>query len=134
VIIPLQCEYYALEGLAGLLETVGLVREQLNPEIGLEGILLTMVDQRNNLSRQVEKEVRDHFGVEVYETEIPRNVRLSEAPSHGKPALLYDIHSKGAVSYLRLADEILRRYPRPPHSIAPAALSGGSAPAGNSNE
>jgi chromosome partitioning protein len=134
VIIPLQSEYYALEGLAGLLETVNLVRDQLNPELALEGILLTMVDQRNNLSRQVEKEVRDHFGVEAYETEIPRNVRLSEAPSHGKPALLYDIHSKGAVSYLRLADEILRRYPRTPHSIAPSALSGGSAPAGNSDE
>ncbi|MBW2694362.1 MAG: ParA family protein, partial [Deltaproteobacteria bacterium] len=101
VIIPLQCEYYALEGLAGLLETVELVREQLNPELGLEGILLTMVDQRNNLSRQVGKEVRDHFGIEVFETEIPRNVRLSEAPSHGKPALLYDIHSKGAISYLQ---------------------------------
>jgi chromosome partitioning protein len=134
VIIPLQCEYYALEGLAGLLETVKLVREQLNPELGLEGILLTMVDQRNNLSRQVGKEVRDHFGVEAYETEIPRNVRLSEAPSHGKPALLYDIHSKGAISYLRLADEILRRYPRPSHSIAPTVLSDGSAPEGNIDE
>ncbi len=134
VIIPLQCEYYALEGLAGLLETVGLVREQLNPELGLEGILLTMVDQRNNLSRQVGKEVRDHFGVEAYETEIPRNVRLSEAPSHGKPAILYDIHSKGAVSYLRLADEILRRYPRPSHSTAPGVLSDGLAPEVNIDE
>jgi chromosome partitioning protein len=134
VIIPLQCEYYALEGLAGLLETVGLVREQLNPELGLEGILLTMVDQRNNLSRQVGKEVRDHFGVEAFETEIPRNVRLSEAPSHGKPIILYAIHSKGAVSYLRLADEILRRYPRPPHSIAPTVLPDGSAPQGNIDE
>jgi chromosome partitioning protein len=134
VIIPLQCEYYALEGLAGLLETVGLVREQLNPELGLEGILLTMVDQRNNLSRQVGKEVRDHFGVEAYETEIPRNVRLSEAPSHGKPVILYDIHSKGAVSYLRLADEILRRYPRPSHSTAPGVLSDGLAPEGNIDE
>jgi chromosome partitioning protein len=134
VIIPLQCEYYALEGLAGLLETVGLVREQLNPELGLEGILLTMVDQRNNLSRQVGKEVRDHFGVEAYETEIPRNVRLSEAPSHGKPVILYDIHSKGAVSYLRLADEILRRYPRPSHSTASGVLSDGLAPEGNIDE
>jgi len=134
VIIPLQCEYYALEGLAGLLETVGLVREQLNPELRLEGILLTMVDQRNNLSRQVGKEVRDHFGVEVYETEIPRNVRLSEAPSHGKPALLYDIHSKGAVSYLRLGDEILRRYPRPSRSIAPTVLTDGTVPEENTDE
>jgi len=134
VIIPLQCEYYALEGLAGLLETVELVREQLNPDLGLEGILLTMVDQRNNLSRQVGKEVRDHFGVEAYETEIPRNVRLSEAPSHGKPALLYDIHSKGAISYLRLADEILRRYPRASHSTRPTVLSDGVAPEGNIDE
>jgi chromosome partitioning protein len=109
VIIPLQCEYYAMEGLAGLLETVKLVREQLNPTLALEGIVLTMVDQRNNLTRQVEKEVRDHFGDRVFQTVIPRNVRLSEAPSHGKPILLYDVQSKGAVSYLRLADEILRR-------------------------
>jgi chromosome partitioning protein len=134
VIIPLQCEYYALEGLAGLLETVELVREQLNPELGLEGILLTMVDQRNNLSRQVGKEVRDHFGVEVFETEIPRNVRLSEAPSHGKPALLYDIHSKGAISYLQLADEILRRYPRLSHSTVSTALSSALALEGNIDE
>jgi len=134
VIIPLQCEYYALEGLAGLLETVELVRDQLNPELGLEGILLTMVDQRNNLSRQVDEEVRDHFGLKVFETEIPRNVRLSEAPSHGKPALLYDIHSKGAISYLKLADEILRRYPRPSHSNVSPAFSGGSALEGNIDE
>jgi len=134
VIIPLQCEYYALEGLAGLLETVELVREQLNPELGLEGILLTMVDQRNNLSRQVGKEVRDHFGVEVFETEIPRNVRLSEAPSHGKPALLYDIHSKGAISYLQLADEMLRRYPRPSRSTVSPASSSGPASEGNIDE
>jgi chromosome partitioning protein len=134
VIIPLQCEYYALEGLAGLLETVELVREQLNPELGLEGILLTMVDQRNNLSRQVGREVRDHFGLEVFETEIPRNVRLSEAPSHGKPALLYDIHSKGAISYLQLADEILRRYPRPQHSTVSTAFASGTTLEGSNNE
>ncbi len=78
--------------------------------------------------------IRDHFGVEAFETEIPRNVRLSEAPSHGKPALLYDIHSKGAVSYLRLADEILRRYQRPPNSIAPTVFSGGSASEGALDE
>ena len=109
VIIPLQCEYYALEGLAGLLETVALVRQQLNPDLALEGIVLTMADQRNNLSRQVEQEVRSHFGERVFESMIPRNVRLSEAPSHGKPVLLYDVHSRGATSYLQLADEILRR-------------------------
>ena len=113
VIIPMQCEYYALEGLAGLLETVELVRTQLNPDLGVEGIVLTMVDLRSNLARQVEQEVRRHFGTQVFETMIPRNVRLSEAPSHGKPVLLYDAHSKGAVSYLELADEILRRVPRP---------------------
>ncbi len=109
VIIPLQCEYYALEGLAGLLETVDLVRDQLNPSLALEGILLTMEDKRNNLCRQVEREVRAHFGDRVFRTAIPRNVRLSEAPSHGKPVILYDIHSKGAVSYLRLAEELLAR-------------------------
>jgi chromosome partitioning protein len=126
VIIPLQCEYYALEGLAGLLETVELVREQLNPELMLEGIVLTMVDGRNNLSRQVGQEVRDHFGTQVFETVIPRNVKLSEAPSHGKPVLLYDIHSKGAVSYLRLADEILKRNDRSTQSIETAVLPDGA--------
>ena len=109
VIIPLQCEYYALEGLAGLLETIDLVRSQMNPRLALEGIVLTMVDLRNNLSRQVSEEVRGHFGDRVFETVIPRNVRLSEAPSHGKPILLYDIHSKGATSYLQLAKELLSR-------------------------
>jgi chromosome partitioning protein len=109
VIIPLQCEYYALEGLAGLLETIDLVRSQINPRLTLEGIVLTMVDLRNNLSRQVSEEVRGHFGDRVFETVIPRNVRLSEAPSHGKPILLYDVHSKGATSYLRLAKELLSR-------------------------
>jgi chromosome partitioning protein len=109
VVIPLQCEYYALEGLAGLLETVSAVRQQLNPGLELEGIVLTMVDQRNNLSRQVEQEVRSHFPDRVFRSVIPRNVRLSEAPSHGKPILLYDVHSKGATSYLNLAEEILAR-------------------------
>jgi chromosome partitioning protein len=112
ILIPLQCEYYALEGLAGLMETVALVRQSLNPQLALEGIVLTMVDARNNLSRQVEREVREHFGDDVFRTVIPRNVRLSEAPSHGKPVLLYDIQSKGAVAYLRLADEILKRNER----------------------
>jgi chromosome partitioning protein len=107
ILIPLQCEYYALEGLARLMETRDLVRDQLNPKLELEGIALTMVDMRNNLARQVETEVRQHFGDKVYRTRIPRNVRLSEAPSHGKPILLYDIHSRGAVAYLKLAEEIL---------------------------
>ena len=107
VLIPLQCEYYALEGLANLVETVELVRGQLNPRLAIQGIVLTMADQRNNLARQVEAEVRSHFGDKVYRTRIPRNVRLSEAPSHGQPILLYDIHSKGAVAYVKLADELL---------------------------
>lgn len=109
VIIPLQSEYYALEGLARLMQTVERVRRSLNPGLELAGIVLTMMDGRNNLSRQVATEVRKHFGTSVFGTEIPRNVRLSEAPSHGRPALLYDLHSKGAMSYLRLAEEILRR-------------------------
>jgi chromosome partitioning protein len=131
VIIPLQCEYYALEGLAGLLETVELVRRELNPGLALEGVLLTMADARNNLSRQVEDEVRTHFGAQAFTTVIPRNVRLSEAPSHGKPILLYDVHSKGATAYLELAAELLQKLPSPQTSLAPPspafpAPSGGS--------
>ncbi len=122
VVIPMQCEYYALEGLAGLLETVEAVRSRLNPNLALEGILLAMADLRSNLARQVASEVRSHFGDRVFETVIPRNVRLSEAPSHGKPVLLYDAHSKGALSYLALADEILRRVERPDPPLAPPPL------------
>ncbi|MEE9281017.1 MAG: ParA family protein [Myxococcota bacterium] len=109
VLVPLQCEYLALEGLARLTETMDLVRARLNPDLQLEGLLLTMYDPRNNLALQVAREAREHFGQSVFETVIPRNVRLSEAPSHGKPALLYDINSKGALSYLRLAEEFLER-------------------------
>jgi chromosome partitioning protein len=109
ILVPLQCEYLALEGLAKLLQTVDLVRDELNRELAVEGLLLTMYDIRNNLSAQVAREARDHFGDLVFRTSIPRNVRLSEAPSHGKPALLYDINSKGAMSYLRLAEELLER-------------------------
>ena len=107
VIIPLQCEYYALEGLGQLLKTIRLIKQSLNPRLEIEGILLTMFDIRNNLSHQVAEEVRNHFKEKVFQTVIPRNVRLSEAPSHGKPILLYDIHSKGAESYLNLASEIM---------------------------
>jgi chromosome partitioning protein len=107
VIIPLQCEYYAMEGLSQLLKTIHLIKQALNPRLEIEGILLTMFDGRNNLSHQVAREVRTHFKDKVFETVIPRNIRLSEAPSHGKPVLLYDIHSKGAESYLSLAREIL---------------------------
>ena len=112
LLIPLQCEYYALEGLARLLETAELVRKDLNPRLEVEGIILTMVDLRNNLSRQVEAEVRSHFADKVYRTRIPRNVRLSEAPSHGEPILLYDVHSKGSIAYLKLAEEIVERMAR----------------------
>ena len=109
VIIPMQCEYYALEGLARLLDTIERIRRGLNPRLEVKGIGLTMMDRRANLCRQVEGEVRKHFGDRVFATAIPRNVRLSEAPSHGKPILLYDLHSKGAKSYLGLAEELLRR-------------------------
>jgi len=107
VIIPLQCEYYAMEGLGQLLKTIRLIKKALNPRLEIEGILLTMFDGRNNLSHQVVHEVKNHFKDKVFETIIPRNIRLSEAPSHGKPVLLYDIHSKGAESYLSLAKEIM---------------------------
>lgn len=109
VLVPLQCEYYALEGLSQLLKTVRAVKRSLNPSLELEGIVLTMYDSRNNLSLQVAEEVRQHFKETVLDTVIPRNVRLSEAPSHGKPALLYDIRSSGAQSYLALARELIQR-------------------------
>ena len=113
VLIPLQGEYYALEGLARLQRTIERVRAAFHPGLEIEGIVLTMFDRRANLSRQVEEEVRSHFGDRVFASTIPRNVRLSEAPSHGKPILLYDIQSRGAVAYLELAQELLARHPRP---------------------
>ncbi|MBW1787767.1 MAG: ParA family protein [Deltaproteobacteria bacterium] len=109
VLVPLQCEYYALEGLSQLINTIRAVKKSLNPALRLMGILLTMSDMRNNLSQQVAQEVRAHFGKSVFKTMIPRNVRLSEAPSHGKPILLYDIRSKGAQSYLELAREFIEK-------------------------
>jgi chromosome partitioning protein len=109
VVIPMQCEYYALEGLSHLAETIEQVKQALNPELVIEGILLTMVDPRMNLTQQVADEVRTHFEGKVYQTTIPRNVRLSEAPSHGKPILLYDQRSSGCQSYLALAQEFLHR-------------------------
>ena len=111
VLVPLQCEYYALEGLGSLLRTIELVKGGLNRELALEGVVLTMFDARNNLARQVMKDVQTHLPGQVYETVIPRNVRLSEAPSHGRPAILYDIESKGAQSYLQLATELLQKHP-----------------------
>jgi len=127
VLIPLQCEYYALEGLARLNDTIARVRDALNPELALEGIVLTMIDRRSNLARQVESEVREHFGERVFRTVIPRNVRLSEAPSHGKPVLLYDVRSSGAAAYLRLADELLGRLAARARDAADEADAGDTA-------
>lgn len=107
VIVPVQCEYYALEGISMLTRTLRLVRGSLNPSLTIEGIVLTMFDGRTALSRQVADEIRAHFGQRVFETVIPRNVSLAEAPSHGKPAILYDTRSRGAQSYVSLAKEIL---------------------------
>lgn len=107
VLIPVQCEYYALEGLSALMNTISLIKQDLNPDLSVEGVLLTMYDSRNNLADQVADEVRKYFGSKVYKTVIHRNVTLSEAPSHGKPVLLYDIRSRGAQSYLDLAKEVL---------------------------
>ena len=109
VIIPTQCEYYALEGLSALLETLEKIRKILNPNLHIEGFLRTMYDPRNNLANQVSQQLLKHFGDKVYQTVIPRNVRLAEAPSHGLPALLYDKTSSGALAYLALAGEMLRR-------------------------
>ena len=107
VLIPLQAEYYALEGLTALLDTVSRVREVLNPDLAVDGLVLTMFDGRNSLARQVQDEVRSHFGAKVFRTAIPRNVRLSESPSHGLPVLLYDPASRGAQAYRALAQEVL---------------------------
>jgi chromosome partitioning protein len=110
VLIPLQCEYYPMEGLSQLLKTIKLIKNGLNPSLAIEGILLTMFDKRNNISHQVAEEVRKHFGSLVFNAMIPRNVRLSECPSFGKPIILYDADSKGAESYLDLAREIMANH------------------------
>lgn len=109
VLVPLQCEFFALEGLSQLLKTVEQVRVSLNPGLSIHGIVLTMFDPRNNLSNQVVADVRDFMGAKVYDTIIPRNVRVSEAPSHGKPVLLYDLKCSGSQAYLKLASEIIQR-------------------------
>lgn len=109
VMIPMQCEYYALEGLSDLVQTIRMVRQKLNPELEIEGLLRTMFDPRNNLSNEVSAQLREHFGDKLYRTIIPRNIRLAEAPSFGKPVITYDLQSKGAQAYLALAGEILRR-------------------------
>ena len=109
VVIPTQCEYYALEGLSSLIETIDKIKRYLNPSLTVEGLLRTMYDPRNNLANDVSRQLLDHFGDKVYKTVIPRNVRLAEAPSHGLPALKYDKSSAGALAYLALAGELLRR-------------------------
>ncbi len=109
VLVPLQCEFFALEGLAQLMRTVDLVRNSLNPRLEIQGIVLTMYDRRNSLSGQVEQDVRSHFGDAVYRTVIPRNVRISEAPSFGKPALVYDMSCAGSQAYMKLAGELIGR-------------------------
>jgi chromosome partitioning protein len=121
LLIPLQCEYYALEGLSQLLNTVRLVQRGMNEHLAIEGVLLTMYDARLNLSRQVATEARDYFGTQVFETVIPRNVRLAEAPSYGKPIILYDIASVGAQAYVNVARELLAR-----HAPMPQAASVGA--------
>src|ERR1043166_4135714 len=109
ILVPLQCEFFALEGLSQLLKTVEQVREQLNPELTIHGVVLTMYDSRNNLSGQVVADVREFMGSKVYDTILPRNVRVSEAPSYGKPVLVYDLKCSGSEAYLRLATEIIQR-------------------------
>lgn len=109
VLIPLQCEFFALEGLAQIMRTIEQVRDRLNETLELQGVVLTMYDGRNNLSRDVEDSVRSYLGEKVYQTAIPRNVRISEAPSHGKPALLYDLKCAGSQAYVRLASEVIQR-------------------------
>jgi chromosome partitioning protein len=109
VLVPLQCEFFALEGISHLMRTIERVRRSFNPRLEMQGIVLTMFDKRNRLSELVESDVRAHFGSKVYETVIPRNVRISEAPSHGRPVLIYDVTCAGSRAYLHLAGEVLRR-------------------------
>lgn len=109
VLIPLQCEFYALEGLSHLVRTVELVRANLNTELSIQGIVLTMYDRRNKFTEQIERDVRSYFGETVYAAVIPRNIRMSEAPSHGKPALIYDMNCAGSKAYIQLASELLKR-------------------------
>ena len=106
-LIPLQSEFFALEGLTALMQTIRLIQKNFNKDLKIEGILLTMLDKRNSLSSLVEKDVRHHFGEQVYKTTIPRNVKVSEAPSHGKPALVYDTHAAGSLAYIELAKEVI---------------------------
>jgi chromosome partitioning protein len=118
VVIPMQCEYYALEGLSSLLDTIDQIRISVNPDIKLEGLLRTMYDPRNNLANDVSAELVEHFGDQVYRTVIPRNVRLAEAPSYGQPILQYEKSSRGSLAYLALAGEVLRRDAKQDHYVS----------------
>lgn len=121
VLVPLQCEFYALEGVSQITQTIERVRHSLNPSLSLEGIVLTMFDKRNNLSEAVAEDVRGYFGAKVFETVIPRNIRVSEAPSHGLPVTLYDFRSPGAQAYVKLAVELRRRERQAPLSRSVAS-------------
>jgi chromosome partitioning protein len=113
VLVPIQCEFFALEGVSQLLDTVDRIRDSFQHNLRIEGVLLTMYDDRTNLTRQVAEDLKEFFGDEVFKTVIPRSVRLAEAPSHGKPIILYDLRSKGAESYIKLAKELITRHRRP---------------------
>ncbi len=123
ILVPLQCEFFALEGLSQLLKTVEQVKSTLNPELTIHGIVLTMFDARNNLSNQVVADVREFMGRKVYDTIIPRNVRVSEAPSYGKPVLVYDLKCVGSEAYLRLATEIIQREKELRAALEPSSAS-----------
>jgi len=124
VLIPIQCEYYALEGLSQLLNTIKVVQQNFNPDLAIDGVLLTMYDPRLNLSKQVAVEAQEYFGSKMFRTAIPRNVRLAEAPSFGQPILLYDVQSIGAKSYLAVAQELMRRVDSLPSLATPAGTGG----------
>jgi chromosome partitioning protein len=118
VLIPLQCEFYALEGLSHLLKTIKLIKAGLNPKLTIHGVILTMYDRRNKLTEHIENDVRSFLGDEVYKTVIPRNIRISEAPSHGMPAIVYDLNCAGSQAYLQLAKELIAREKRLVHEAA----------------
>ncbi len=124
VLIPMQCEYYALEGLSALMDTISQIKQVLNPGLEIEGLLRTMYDPRNSLTNEVSIQLTEHFGDRVYRTVIPRNVRLAEAPSYGLPALYYDKQSKGAIAYLQLAGEIIRRLEQTENIEKPTLVAG----------
>jgi chromosome partitioning protein len=130
VMVPMQCEYYALEGLTALMQTVEQIRDSINPVLEIEGLLRTMFDPRNNLSNEVSAQLIEHFGDKVFRTVIPRNVRLAEAPSFGKPVLFHDKESRGAMAYLALAGEMIRRDELPTDAAAADAAAADAAPTG----